>query len=131
MLQCPNCGIKLTLALVAAEKGDDDGLSDTSKGPLAPTGRKATFRINKKSYTLSDQNIYEAAKNIDYPATIRRYYVELPDRKGASEEFPIKQVVRQALRAESPDAFTDETYFTAHRARDILKKLGFEVKERY
>jgi hypothetical protein len=130
VFKCPNCGTKLTLTLVVAEEGAEEGLPVPAKSPVAPTGRLATFRIASKSYSLSDQDIYQAAKTLDYPETIRRYCVELPDKRGKIEEFPIKQVVRKALKTKYPDEFT-ETYFTAHRVRDILRKLGFAVKERY
>ena len=115
---------------MAAEKGDDEGAPAPAKSANTPTGRQATFRIAGKLYSLCDRNVCEAAEALKYPETIRRYRVELPDGSGKIEAFPIKQVVRHALRTKYPDEFT-ETYFTAHRARDILKKLGFAVKESY
>jgi hypothetical protein len=130
VFKCPNCGTKLALAVVVAEKGDEEGVPAPTRSPRVPRGRIATFRIAGNSYSLPDQDIYEAAKTLDYPDTIRRYWVELPDGKGEIEKFPIKQVVRKALRTKYPDIFS-ETYFTAHRARDILRKLGFSVKESY
>jgi hypothetical protein len=130
VVQCPNCGIKLAFALVVAEKGDEESRPAPAKRLGVPTGRVATFRIAGKGYSLADQDIYGAAKNVDYPETIRRYSVKLPDKRGRIEEFPIKQVVRKALRTKYPNVFS-EKYFTAHRARDILRKLGFDVKENY
>ena len=130
MFKCPTCGTKLALTVVVAEKGDEEGLPTAAKSPRVPTGRIATFRIARNTYGLSDQDIYEAAKTLDYPETIRRYRVELPDRQGEIEEFPIKQVVRKALKTKYPKVFTEKN-FTAHRARDILRKLGFSVEESY
>jgi hypothetical protein len=131
MFRCPECGVELKLALVSDKGSDTKGLGNADKVPPQPSGRITTFRINHVWYTLSDQEVLEAAANIEYPKTIRKYCVELADRNGMVQEFPTKQVVREALSGQGPGAFTDETNFNAIRARDILKNLGFDVKERY
>jgi len=90
--------------------------------------------MNDKPYTLSDQDIIGAAAAIERPSTIQTYYVELPNSAGKFVEFPIKQVVREALRTRFPAKFSDEEdrkSFTAQRARDVLTGLGFIVKRRY
>ena len=81
-------------------------------------------------YTLSDRDIVEAAASLERPDSILIYYVELPNREGVPLEFPIKQVVRRALKTKFADRFS-EAGFTAHRARDILRGLGFTVRRRY
>ncbi|HEX9896576.1 MAG TPA: hypothetical protein VGA85_02820 [Dehalococcoidales bacterium] len=120
MYKCPNCGAELNLALVM-DKGDT--VNQITRA------RTANFQIKRITYNLSSQDIIEAAESLESQETIRKYYVELADREGKIQEFPIKQVVRKALKKINPSKFTED-YFTAHRARDILKKLGFEVKTR-
>lgn len=130
MFRCPKCGAELNIALVAVQTKDNNAADNSDKATPAPKGRLATFEIDRKRYTLSDQEVFEAAADLKYPETIRRYYVELPNDTGGTRRFPIKQVVRQALETKYPNKFT-ERYFTAHRARDILMKLGIPVKMIY
>ena len=77
---------------------------------------------------MSNEDIFKSIEGVRSIDTIRTYYIEARDRSNNVIEYPIKQVVRGALKTNYPE-FT-EMYFTAYRARDILRKLGFEVKRR-
>ncbi len=123
MFNCPSCGAKLDLSLVLI-----NDTNDTKTSPLKTCS--ANFKIDRKSYTLSDTDIFVSIQGIKSIDTIRRYYIEYTDGQGNIKKYPIKQIVRDALETNYPNKFT-ENYFTAHRARDILTKLGFEVKTQY
>ena len=130
MFKCPKCGTELSLTLVLA---DEIGKEDIRKGSgisIPPEGRTVNFRIDRKSYTLSAQEIIDVALSLKDAETIRKFYIELADKDGKVKKYPIKQVVRTALKRKYPKEFK-ETNFTAHRARDILTKLGFAVKTTY
>jgi len=131
---CPNCKCELELTLILATREETPPRAVPSAGPLSPIGRTKNFVMNNKPYTLSDQDILGAAATLEHPGTIQTYYVELPNSAGKIVEFPIKQVVRQALRTRFSAKFSDEEdrkSFTAQRARDVLIGLGFMVKRRY
>lgn len=128
MLHCPRCGAKLNISLVLSN-GEDSPSSLIKTQPTTFRVRNATFRINFQSYSLSDNDVIVAAKS-EEPGTIQKFYVQLADGGGKVQEYPIKQVVRKALKTKYPEKFTEKG-FTAHRARDILTKLGFIVKQRY
>jgi hypothetical protein len=85
------------------------------------------FILGGRPYKLSRANIYQAAQEL-FPGTIVKYYVILRDSGNNERRFPIKQIVRHALQSEFKERFVEEN-FTAHRARDILRRLGFEVRE--
>jgi len=89
-------------------------------------GKTVTFRMKGISYTLSDNDIVKAAKSLKSPDTIRDYFVKLMDSEGEIKEFSIKQVVREALRTEYGDSFSED-YFTSQRARHVLTKLNFTI----
>ena len=66
-MKCPNCGVELNLALVM-EKGKTSTQARTS-------GKVVNFRMGGIPYSLSDQEIVEAVRNLPPPETIRDYYV--------------------------------------------------------
>lgn len=132
-MHCPKCGTELELSLTPARQDSVTPLRDLAGCPSLPARRNKNFVMNGKQYTLSDRDVLEAAATFERPETIRTYSVELPNREGSIQEFPIKQVVREALRTRFPEEFSDEEdkkSFTANRARDILTGLGFTVRRR-
>lgn len=120
-MKCPNCGAELHLNLVMEAVGTSTKTS--------AVGKTINFKMKGISYSSSDKEIIEAAKNLQSPETIRDYYVELADGKGVVQEFPIKQVVRKALQTAYKGKFAED-YFTSQRARHVLTKLGFVVKSK-
>jgi len=118
-MKCPHCGTKLKLELILEA---NDALSKTSA-----KGHEIVFRMNGMPYSISDDDIIEAAKNLNWPETIRNYYIELKDKKGVIREYPIKQVVREALQTVRKNVISED-YFTSQRAKQILTKLQFTVK---
>jgi hypothetical protein len=123
MFNCPSCRAELKLSLVLNKYTNDTKPAiPTNPTPLI----SANFEITGKSYILSNEDIFKSIEGVR--SIIRTYYIEARDRSNNVIEYPIKQVVRGALKTNYPE-FT-EMYFTAHRARDILRKLGFEVKRR-
>ena len=128
MLTCPNCGSTLELALRAAGGASRSTVhSDLTSLEHSPN-TSVDFILAGRGYTLVREDIHGAARS-SYPSTIVKYSVYLPDFEGNERRFPIKQVVRQALQTRYSERFVEEN-FTAHRARDILRRLGFEVLER-
>ncbi len=128
MLTCPNCGTVLELAL---QRTTEPPEPVTRLVPHLLEPRPTTtvgFILASRRYRLSREDIHTAAKAV-FPGTIVKYYVRLLDSEGNERKFPIKQVVRQALQTRYGEKFVEEN-FTAHRARDILRRLGFEVEER-
>ena len=117
-MKCPNCGVELNLTLSM--------VTNEARIKTNAVGRSTTFRMNGKPYTLSDSDIVEAARTLESPNTIRDYFVKLKSKKGKIEEFPIKQVVREALRSVYLEQIPED-YFTSQRARNILEKLHFAV----
>ena len=85
------------------------------------------FIMGGNNYELSRDDIKMAAQRLsaDNP---QKYRIRLKGKEGQEEVFPIKQVVREALSTKYQGYF-NERGFTAHRARDILRRLGFIVTE--
>ena len=128
MLSCPKCGTALELALHHVE---EPPVSISYRAQIVPAPRPTTtveFILAGNPYSLSRENIYNAAREL-FPSTIVKYYIILPDTESHERRFPIKQVVRDALQARYGEKFIEEN-FTAHRARDILRRLGFDVQDR-
>ena len=125
MLVCPNCGTTLELFL---QRTGEPLESVTRSAPrhlgLQPT-TIVEFILAGRRYSLSREDIHGAAKEA-FPGTIHKYSVMLPDSEGNVQRFPILKVVRQALQTRYGEGFIEEN-FTTHRARDILRRLGFEV----
>lgn len=121
-MRCPNCGVELNLTL-NMEKGE---------ASIKPNdiGKTVTFKMNYVPYTLSKEDIIKAARNLKSPDTIRYYFVKLEDDNGKIKEFPIKQVVREALKAVYTEGFSEEK-FTSQRAKHVLTKLGFAVNKKW
>jgi len=122
MFRCPKCGAELELVLVEEQRKENEV-------PMAK-GRTWTFRLDFKNYTLSDQDIINAAKNLPYRRTIQKHYIELADVSGRVQQFPVKQVVRKAIEMRYPSQKLGEG-FTTHRAFMILKNLGLPTKTRF
>lgn len=131
MFYCPRCGTELSLTLVLTEEIGKQDAGKRSRITPSPKGRIADFKIDRKSYMLSDQEVIDAAGSLKAADTIRRFYIELAHRDGEVKKYPIKQVVRTALWTKYPKEFEETNYFTSHRVRDILTKLGFAVKTTY
>jgi hypothetical protein len=133
MMICPNCGCELEIALISTTH-EQTTRPEVAGGQTSAAERTKNFVMNGTRYTLSNRDIIDAAAALEHPDTIQMYLVELTNSVGKSVEFPIKQVVRQALRTRFPTKFTveeDRKSFTAQRARDVLTGLGFIVKRRY
>lgn len=125
MMTCPKCGTVLKLTL--QEIGDEEKGANTPAA-IGPRPRTSvSFIMGGRHFSLSREDIENAAKQL-LPSTINKYYIVLPDAQGHERRYPIKQAVRHALRSRSSDRFR-ETNFTAHRARDVLRRLGFHVGE--
>ena len=126
MFNCPRCGTALELSLRAVEGGNAAAAVMPIKSGPRPRD-EITFVLAGRSYTLSREDIRKAAAQ-GAPNTVQKYYVGLPDADGNQHDFPIKQIVRQALKARYLQDFIEKN-FTAYRARDILRRLGFDVRE--
>lgn len=125
MFTCPRCGTTLELALRLVE---DSSITTHAVDPTVGLHLALIeFVLAGRIYSLAQDDIYGAARQLS-PSTILKYYVILPDSEGRERRFPIKQVVRHALQARFGENFVEKN-FTAHRARDILRRLGFEVRE--
>ncbi len=129
MLICPYCGKEVELSLRApVEPAGVESHPPAYQSPDEPRPLGLLrFILGGASFSLSQGDIEQAGSTI-VPQPIRKYYVELPDSAGRIRKFPIKQVVRKALLAKPPGEFSEE-HFTAHRARDILRRLRFTVHE--
>ena len=55
------------------------------------------FKLKGKNYSLSRKNIFEAARSLDFPKAIQKYYVQLPDKSGKTQDLAVKDVIREAL----------------------------------
>lgn len=119
MLTCPNCDVELQLGLALAGEGKMDSLIFS-----IPSSKSTWITIGGKDFEVSRFDVLEQAKNL-MPNRIRTYSVKLEAKDGRPRDFPIKQVIRAVLRKDDPE--WDESGFTAHRARDLLKRLGFDV----
>ena len=126
MLQCPSCGCSLELALTIVDEGTSLAARATPAAPTPPT-TTVQFILAGRPYGLSREDISNVARGLT-PRTILKYYVMLLDATNQEQRFPIKQVVRQALRAKYGEHYVEKN-FTAHRARDVLRRLGYDVKE--
>ena len=123
MLQCPNCGVSLSLSL------ERSSMTSIVDAPLTEEDFQKTIRfvMGGVNYELSRNDIKKAAKRLR-PNTVQKYGIQLTSKDGQEEDFPIKQVIRGAL-SNKPHSQFSEHGFTAHRARDILRRLGFNVTE--
>ena len=128
MLNCPNCGANLGLSLTLEKMQSKDG--DSIDNTAIPKGNSIHFTMYSKHYVLNAEEILEAAQNLGYPGTIQRYFVVIPDKNGESQHYPIKRVVRKALKIKYPSEFKDE-FFHSGYAKNILSKLGFKVRTMY
>ena len=125
MLVCANCGTTLELSLQLTGK-PTELVTRSAPHHLGPQPTTIVeFILAGRTYSLSREDIYGAAKEA-FPGTIQKYFVMLPDAEGNVRRFPILKVVRQALHTRHGEGFIEEN-FTTHRARDILRRLGFEV----
>ncbi len=109
---CPSCGARVKLSLVLDEDIDGDN-------------KTINFILNKKHCSLSRKDVFEAASSIDFPKAYQQFYVQLPDREGQTQDYPIKQVVRKALGKKYGDEYPGE--FNALQAKSYLERLGFTV----
>ena len=76
-------------------------------------------------FHVNAREIKAKAKKL-MPKAVQKYSVNLEAKDGHRHDFPIKQVIRAVLNDHEPG--WDEEGFTAHRARDLLKRLNFQVK---
>ena len=76
--------------------------------------KSTTFQLKGKTYTISRDDVFRAARSVP-PEAVTKFYVEIDGRR-----FPPTQLVR--LGAGTPNA----TY--SANSRSILTRLGFTVK---
>ena len=76
-----------------------------------------TFTLGGRTYSVSMKDVLAALRSVE-PEPIRRYYVIVDGKM-----YPIKQVVSVALNI-------PRIAFTSMDAYRILRKLGFEVRQR-
>ena len=129
MFVCPACGTHLGLTL--AQHGV--GRAVNAEGTLPPSDwSEQTIKVTiaGESYHVSRRGVTNAARRLA-PGPIFVYSVCLRGSLDHGVWLPIKQVVREALRANGYDVLSERFRrgFTAHRARDILRRLGFYVRE--
>jgi len=80
---------------------------------------KKRFILRGKPYEVDKEDIIKVLKKINIQSDIRKYYIE---HNGV--EYSIKQVIKESLNIPSIDITSKDAYL-------ILKKLGFEIKEKY
>lgn len=131
MLTCPFCGARLDLTLVQAREEHDLRLLSEEAGGKGPrSSRTTSFMIEGTRYSLSAEDVMNAAKAIgETSRAVIKYYIELPDESGYVRPYPIKEVVFKALSLTGQGSFT-KSLLNALRCRSILMKLGFAVRER-
>ncbi len=78
------------------------------------------FTIGRKTYSLTSEQVETCMRDVtpEGGRSGRRHFVVIGKR-----EYPITQVLPEVLGLSRADV-------TTYRARDILKRLGFEVIER-
>lgn len=76
--------------------------------------KSTTFQLHGKTYTVSRDNIFRAARSVP-PEAVTKFYVEIDGRR-----FPPTQLVRVA-------ANTRDAAYSAN-ALSIVTRLGFTVK---
>lgn len=105
----------------------DGAEHDASYETQEPGSTRVVFRGSE--YTLTREIVESAARRMRNSAP-QKYYVQLADESGETREVPIRQLVIRAIREGNPDkeGEFDATLFTSLRARDILERLGFNVK---
>ncbi len=75
------------------------------------------FTFNGKHYDLTQQQVEQAMHGVA-PEPGRKHFVVVGD-----SEYPIKQVFTRILHVSKLD-------FTTQQARSVLKRIGFDVRER-